>query len=92
MNTGRYFYVDKASGRKFCIEPISGRNQRKTDKEVDIGGVMQTEGGSINECDSIITEENGFTNITYLPAGVSPDGYIQQILLNSNNDVLDSTK
>ena len=36
--------------------------------------------GSIDERDSMITEENGFKNIEILGPGVSPEGRIEQIL------------
>lgn len=80
MSTGRYFYIDKKTGRKFCIEPISVRNQRTNEKEIEVGGIMQVNGGSVTESESIITKENGYINIEYLSAGTSPDGHIEQLL------------
>jgi hypothetical protein len=80
MNTGRYFYTDLKTGRRFCIEPISARNEKIEDKTWTNGGIDQVKGGSISEEDSIITEENGFKNITYIPAGMSPDSFIEQLI------------
>jgi hypothetical protein len=85
MSTGRYYIVDQATGRKFCVEPISERNEKLTDKKMTNGGYDGTseknksdpQGGSIHDADSIITTENGYTNITTLPAGTSPNGYIE---------------
>jgi hypothetical protein len=37
-------------------------------------------GGAIPEEESIITPENGFQNITYLPPGTSPDGFVDMLL------------
>lgn len=78
--TGRYFYRDHGSGRTFCIEPISDRTQKVDDRHWTNGGIDPVQGGAIREDESIITAENGFGNITHLPAGVSPDGYIESLL------------
>jgi hypothetical protein len=78
--TGRYFYHDPASGRRFCVEPISERSQKQDDKIWSNGGIDQVRGGSIREDESIITAENGFTSITVLPPGVSPDAFIQALI------------
>ena len=78
--TGRYFYRDLKSGRTFCIEPISDRTQKVDDQRWTNGGIDPVQGGAIREEESIITPENGFTNITLLPAGVSPEGHIEMLL------------
>ncbi len=87
MNTGRYTITDQATGRKFWVEPISQRNEKTTDKVFTNGGYDgQSEknksnplGGSVYEEDSIITKENGFTNITTLEIGQSPNDYIEML-------------
>jgi hypothetical protein len=79
-NTGRYFYHDPRSGRRFCIEPISERVQKQEEKTWTNGGINQVRGGSIREDESIITSENGFTGITTLPPGVSPDAFIEALI------------
>ena len=78
--TGRYFYHDPRTGRRFCIEPISERDQRQEEKTWTNGGIDQVRGGSIREDESIITAENGFTGITTLPPGVSPDAFIEALI------------
>lgn len=78
--TGRYYVKDPASGRLFCVEPVSDRDQKRSDKAVEMGGVEQASGGSVTEVDSVITEENGFVNIVTLRPGVSPDSYISELL------------
>ncbi|HEX7243791.1 MAG TPA: hypothetical protein VF263_26120 [Longimicrobiaceae bacterium] len=78
--TGRYFYHDARSGRTFCIEPISDRTQKVDDQQWTNGGIDPVLGGAIRQEESIITPENGFRNITLLPAGVSPDGFVQTLL------------
>ena len=84
MSTGRYYVIDSATGRKFCVEPISARDEKTTDRVITNGGFdgesvknkSQVEGGSVHEAESIITEENGFRDVTTLRAGVNPNGYI----------------
>jgi hypothetical protein len=78
--TGRYFLRDRQTGRLFCIEPLSERAQKLEDRQWSNGGIDQVRGGSIREEESIIRAENGFTGITYLPAGTSPDAYIQALV------------
>ena len=79
-STGRYYVKDPASGRLFCVEPISERDQKLSDKAVEMGGIKQAEGGSIRQVDSIITEDKGFVNIVTLRPGVSPDSHITELL------------
>lgn len=78
--SGRYFVRDRRTGRTFCVEPISERNQKIDDLQWSNGGIQRVHGGSVTEEESIITPENGFENITYLPPGTSPEGYIEMLL------------
>mgnify|MGYP006157122777 CR=1 FL=1 len=78
--TGRYFVRDRRSGRVFCVEPINRRDQKLDDQQWTNGGIDQVRGGAVLEDESIITPENGFKNITHLPPGTSPDGFIQMLL------------
>jgi hypothetical protein len=85
MSTGRYWVVDQATGRTFCIEPIAERSQ-KIDGQVFANGGLDGEsvknaqrGGSIREEDSIITTENGYTTSITLPPGVSPNDYVNML-------------
>lgn len=87
MSTGRYYIVDQATGRKFCIEPISERDEKLTDKKWKNGGTDSTAeknksnplGGSIYEEESIIQPENGYQTSTMLPAGTSPNDYVEML-------------
>jgi hypothetical protein len=85
MNEGRYIVVDFATKRKFWVEPISQRNERIDGHAFTNGGISGDEvknkqtGGSVKEEDSYITFENGFTHITTFGAGVSPNGYIEEL-------------
>lgn len=87
MSTGRYIVRDAKTGRTFWVEPISSRDERVDDKVFVNGGSSGTaeknkshvEGGSVKELGSVITSENGFTHITTLPAGTSPNDYIEML-------------
>ncbi len=85
--TGR-FYVKTKDGRTFCVEPIDNSHGKAKIGWGDVDPVTKKltgdyDGkfvGSIHEDESIITKENGFRNISMLPAGVSPIGFIEQLI------------
>ena len=84
MNSGRYYITDIETGRNFCVEPIGDPHTVWGDinpatKEIE-GSYGEKYRGSIDEKDSIITEENGFKNIVTLRAGESPDSFINNLL------------
>lgn len=85
MSTGRYWVVDSATGRRFCVEPIAERGQKIDGHAFKNGGISGDEtkndqrGGSIREEDSVITPENGFQRWITLPPGVSPNDYIERM-------------
>jgi len=82
--SGRYFVVDAESGRKFCVEPIGDNHETWGDLDPVTKKMSGTYGekyqGSIEAQDSIITEANGFKNITTLKPGVSPQSFIEGLL------------
>jgi len=85
--TGRYMVIDQATGRKFLVEPIGDPHTVWGDinpatKKVE-GDYGDKNKGSIDEKESIITEENGFKNIKTLKVGESPMTYINELLKNS---------
>lgn len=86
-DTGRYYITDLKTGRKFCIEPLlDGEHTNWGDlnpatKKVE-GQYGDKHIGAIDRKDTIITEENGFKDIIELEPGVSPEGYIEQLLKN----------
>lgn len=88
--TGRYTVVDLNSGRRFVVEPIRQRNEKKNGRIYKNGGSdgeatknkSEVVGGSVSEEESIITPENGFTDIRYAAPGVSPMDIIAQMLEN----------
>lgn len=83
-NTGRYYVKDTESGRTFCVEPIDnsvGKQQLWGDvnpatKKLE-GNYGEKFRGSIPETESVITKENGFTDIGYAK---NPNDYIEQLL------------
>lgn len=79
-STGRYFIRDRQSGRVFCVEPINRRDQKRDDLTWTNGGIDAVRGGAVREDESIITPENGFTGIAYLPPGTSPDAYVEMLV------------
>jgi len=87
-DSGRYFITDIKSGRKFCIEPIGDDRNNWGDYDPVTkkytGDYGQKHRGSIDESDSIITEENGFKNIVTLGPGESPDSYIEKLLKDAS--------
>lgn len=80
-DTGRYYIVDEATGRKFCVEPVGNPRTEFGDINPSTGKVEGSYGqkyrGSIDEKDSVITEDNGFTNIGYAQ---NPVDYVNKLL------------
>lgn len=81
-HTGR-FIVFSRSGKKYYVEPCGishtgfGDVNPATKKvEGDYGGKYQ---GSVLESESILTDDNGFTDVVTLAPGVSPLAYIQNL-------------
>ena len=69
--TGRFTVITK-SGRKFVVEPIGPA------RSADWASKPWAR-GSIDPEDSIISEEQGFTNITILDKGISPISFIEML-------------
>ena len=68
-------------GVKFKVEVLKPRKRSKSWGDIDpaTGNVTGAYGNEIgiDEKNSKITEENGYTNIVILPEGVSPGAYIE---------------
>lgn len=87
-HTGRFLVVSQRTGKTYAVEPIG-------DPHIEWGSVdpsdsghtgklMHKKGdgkyrGSIDEGDSLITEENGFINIRVLDPGTSPFAGIEEL-------------
>ncbi len=83
-DTGRFYVKSMKTGRVYCVEPIAYHSEDWGSVDPATGEFMNKKGwkkytGGIKEKDSIITEENGFKNITYIPAGESPLDYIDRL-------------
>ena len=88
-DTGRFIVTSLKTGKKYYVEPIDNGeklswgdiNPATKKLEGDYGTKHK---GAVKESESLITEENGFVNITTLPPGFSPLEYIEK--LESKND------
>lgn len=60
-NDGRFWVRDTRTGRRFCVEPIAERTERRA----DFDSIQPNRSGSVLPEASIITPENGFVNITF---------------------------
>jgi hypothetical protein len=83
-HTGRFVVTSARTGRKYFVEPIGKTKTNWGDVQSYGSGVVtgsygQKYRGSIDEDDSLITEENGFKNIRMLDPGTSPLACIEQI-------------
>jgi hypothetical protein len=82
--SGRFVVRSDRTGRTYFVEPMGeprtnwGSVDPATKKLVNKPG-FQKYRGSIDEKDSLITEENGFKNIRMLPPGTSPLAAIEFI-------------
>lgn len=82
---GRFFFT--VGTRTFCVEPIDKNvGHQKIWGDVDpatkklTGSYGEKDKGAIHPSESIINEENGFKNISFLPGGVSPISYIEEMI------------
>lgn len=82
--TGRHVVTSFRTGRKYYVEPIEtehtpiwGDVNPATGKIEGSYGVKYN--GGIKEKDSLITLENGFTNIHYSGIGASPYSVIDEL-------------
>lgn len=76
-HTGRFIIKSTRTGRTYAVEPIGdphtkwGSIDPATQKLVNKPAFKKYR-GSVDAKDSLITEENGFTNIKMLDPGTSP--------------------
>ena len=83
-DTGRFVVKSLKTGRTYFVEPIDGG------EKIDWGDInpatKKIEGdygnkyiGAVKESESLITPENGFSDIITLPPGYSPLEYIEKL-------------
>lgn len=83
-DTGRFMVHSARTGKTYAVEPMGDPRVEwgSVDPALGLGGkLMHKKGdgkyrGSIDKEDSLITEENGCTNIKVLEPGMSPHAYI----------------
>ena len=84
-DTGRFLVTSTKTGKTYFVEAIDSDELTKWGDYDPATKKFQTENygqkykGSIKPEESMITEENGFTNIHTLGVGVSPLDYINRI-------------
>ena len=83
--TGRFIVKSLVTGITYYVEPIdnSGRPADWGSYNPSTGNIEHKKGfdkytGSVTESESLITEENGFSNVTTLPKGYSPMSEIER--------------
>ena len=81
---GKFYVKDEETGRTFLVEPLGYDKTGWGDidpatKKVE-GNYGQKHIGSVKEKDSVVTTENGFSNIIDVPAGESPFTVIERLL------------
>ena len=86
-DTGRFLVSSKRTGKTYAVEPVGNPHVDwgSIDPALGLGGkLMHKKGdgkyrGSVDEADSLVNEENGFTNVVTLDKGTSPLAYIDMI-------------
>ena len=82
-HSGRFVVHSFRTGKKYYVEPIEGKTVKWGDLNPATGQVEGNYGskyrGGIKAKDSLITEENGFSNIQLLPPGHSPAAMIEEL-------------
>jgi hypothetical protein len=82
-DTGRFLVYSTRTGKTYAVEPIEGAHTPKWGSiDPATGDLMHKKGdgkykGGIRADESLITEENGFTNIQLLDVGTSPHHAIE---------------
>ncbi len=80
-STGRYVVTSHRTGVKYAVEPIGYTKTNWGDVNTATKQIEGSYGtkyrGSIDKEDTMITKENGFSEITTLEKGHSPNGYIE---------------
>jgi len=76
--------VSIRTGKQYYVEPIGKPHTKWGSIDPATGALMNKKGagkyeGSINEDESLITEENGFKNIKMFEPGQSPYAYIEEV-------------
>ena len=80
---GKFIVKSFRTGKIYCIEAIGNPRTKWGDVDVATKKTTGSYGdkyrGSIDEKDSVITEENGFINIRLYDKGISPLAMVEKI-------------
>lgn len=80
-HTGRFIVTSMRTGKSYFVEPIAGNRVKWGDLNPATGKIEGDYGqkykGAIDAKESLITEDNGFTNIEILSPGTSPHAIIE---------------
>ena len=76
-DTGRFIVVSQRTGRKYFVEPVGNPRTGWGSIDPATGELMNKHGhqkyrGAVDEKDSLVTLENGFSKVHNLGIGVSP--------------------
>lgn len=82
--TGRHIVTSLRTGVSYYVEPVGDTKTNWGSVDPATGKMMKKKGhakyrGSVDEKDSIVTEENGFKNVVTLGVGYSPMGHIEEV-------------
>jgi hypothetical protein len=82
-DSGRHLVYSYRTGKTYAVEPMGNPYVKWGDLNPATGKVEGKYGskhrGSIDEKDSLITEENGFKNIEIHEPGISPASVIERL-------------
>ncbi len=73
----RTFYVEVIEDHPENLDRVSWGDVNVATKQLESKNYGKKNQAGINMSESIITKENGFNDINYLPPGTSPEGYIE---------------
>lgn len=84
VDNGRFVIKSQKTGKTYLVEAIGDPHTEWGSIDQATGKLMNKKSwkkhrGSIDEHQSVIKSENGFTNIGYLEPGMSPLEYIKKL-------------
>lgn len=73
------FYVEVIEDHPDNLDRTTWGDYNPASGKLETGDYGKKNAVGVDMKDSIITKENGFGNINYLPPGTSPHGYIEML-------------
>lgn len=71
------FYVEVIEDHPDNLDRVQWGDVNPATKKLETGDYGKKNAAGINMSESIITKENGFKDVSFLPPGTSPMGYIE---------------